>query len=87
MKYFPMLGVAMPNDEALRAKLKQAIENSRKKKYHGDDAGINELPPIVDQAKKFLEEHVSPFQYYNAAEKAFMSAEDPRWKQAVLDKF
>jgi hypothetical protein len=32
-----MLGIALPNDDALQARLKQAIENSRKKGYHGND--------------------------------------------------
>ena len=87
MKYFPMLGVAMPNDEALRMKLKAAIESSRKKKYHGDEGGINEVPAIAVQAATFLEEGVKPFEFYNEETKTFLDAADPKWKQAVLDKF
>jgi len=60
-KYFPMLGVPMPDEHTLRDRLKLAIENSRKKKYHGNDSNMNELPKIEEQAKELLEEHVKPF--------------------------
>jgi hypothetical protein len=45
-KYFPMLGVPIPDQQTLRDRLKLAIENSRRKKYHGNDDQINELPKI-----------------------------------------
>jgi hypothetical protein len=41
-----MLGVSMPDKYALRERLKQAIENSRKKGYHGHGGGMNEIPKI-----------------------------------------
>jgi hypothetical protein len=44
MKYFPMLGVPMPDEHTLRERLKQAISNSRAKKYHGDEKKQNEIP-------------------------------------------
>jgi hypothetical protein len=46
-KYFPMLGVPIPDEATLRDRLKLAIENSRKKKYHGNDDNFNEVPPIA----------------------------------------
>lgn len=46
LKYFPMLGVPMPDQDSLRERLKEAIENSRKKKYHGNDENMNELPNL-----------------------------------------
>ena len=36
-----MLGIAMPNEHALRDRLRQAIENSKKKRYHGNDEHMN----------------------------------------------
>jgi hypothetical protein len=82
-----MLGVALPNEEALRDKLKKAIESSRKKRYHGDENGINELPKIDEQAKTLLEQDVKPFEFYSEEKKAFLEAADPKWKQGVIAKF
>lgn len=66
-KYFPMLGVPIPDEQTLRDKLKQAVENSRKKKYHGDHDSINEVPKIAQQAITLLEDHVKPFEFYDEA--------------------
>jgi len=46
-----MLGIPMPDEQTLRDRLKQAIDNSKKKRYHGNDETINELPKIEEQAK------------------------------------
>lgn len=87
LKYFPMLGIAMPDEQTLRDRLKQAIDNSRAKKYHGNEEGFNEVPKIAEQALELLEDNVKPFEYYDEATKTFLDAQDPKWKQAVLDKF
>jgi hypothetical protein len=54
IKYFPMLGIAMPDENALRERLKVSIENSRRKKYHGNDGGVNEIPVIKEQGSTFI---------------------------------
>lgn len=41
-----MLGVEMKDEAALLERMKQAIVNSRKKKYHGNEKDMNELPTI-----------------------------------------
>jgi hypothetical protein len=82
-----MLGIPIPNEEALRARLKQAIENSRRKRYHGNDDNMAQLPKLDEQAKAFLEEKVKPFEFYDEATKEWLAAESPKWQQAVLDKF
>ena len=38
----------MPDENALRDRLKAAISNSRKKRYHGNEDSMNELPKIGD---------------------------------------
>eukprot|EP00347_Sterkiella_histriomuscorum_P023864 403333121 len=86
-KYFPMLGIPMPDEHTLRERLKQSIENSRAKKYHGNEDGFNEVPPIITQALQLLEENVKPFEFYDEAKKEFLDAANPKWKQAVLEKF
>ena len=42
-----MLGIPMPDELTLRDRLKQAIENSRAKKYHGNEDGFNEVPTLA----------------------------------------
>jgi hypothetical protein len=87
-KYYPLLGIALPNDEALQNRLKQAIENSRKKGYHGSDQDMNELPKPEVQALELLEKDFKPFQYYDNDKSEWTEAPDsPKWKEAVLAKF
>lgn len=74
LKYFPMLGIAMPDEQTLRDRLNQAIENSRAKKYHGNEEGFNEVPKIAEQALEFLNENVKPFEFYNEEKKEFLDA-------------
>jgi hypothetical protein len=43
-----MLGIPMPDEETLRDRLKKSIENSRAKKYHGNEEGFSEIPKITE---------------------------------------
>ena len=56
-----MLGIPMPDEHTLRERLKGSIENSRAKKYHGNDDNINTLPSLTEQALEFLKEGGDPF--------------------------
>ena len=71
------MGIPMPDEHTLRDRLKQAIENSRAKKYHGNDGAMNELPKIEEQALELLEEDVKPFEFYNEESKTWLDASDP----------
>lgn len=86
-KYYPQLGVPIPDNEALHGRLKTAIENSRKKGYHGNDDNISKLPTMEEQAKDFLLDKVNPFEFYDEATKQWLSAESPKWHLATLEKF
>lgn len=55
----------MPDESTLRERLKGSIENSRAKKYHGNDENINTLPKLTEQAIEFLKEGGDPFQFYD----------------------
>lgn len=68
-----MLGVPIPNDEALHLRLKQAIENSRRKGYHGNDDNMSKLPTLEEQAKILLEERVKPFEFYDQEKNEWLS--------------
>lgn len=82
-----MLGIPMPDEKTLRERLKQAIDNSKQKRYHGNEEHMNELPSLEQQAKTLLEEKVKPFEFYDEVKKEFLTAEDPKWKKAVFEKF
>jgi hypothetical protein len=86
-KYYPQLGIPIPNDEALNARLKTAIENSRKKGYHGNDDNMNKLPTLEEQSKAFLVEKVDPFEFYSEEKKEWLPAESNKWELAVMEKF
>jgi hypothetical protein len=86
-KYYPLLGIAMPNTEALQARLKQAIENSRKKGYHGNDDNMNKVPSLEDQSKEILDDKVKVFEFWLEESKEWLSSDSPKWQAAVLEKF
>lgn len=86
-KYYPLLGVPIPNDEALHARLRTAIENSRRKGYHGNDDNMNKLPTLEEQAKTFLVDKVDPFEFYSEEKKEWLAADSKKWELAVLEKF
>lgn len=72
-----MLGKPLPNDNALRERLKESISNSRRKKYHGSDDNMNELPKIAEQAIAFINEKTTPWNLMNG--KNFLEEKDPKW--------
>ncbi len=86
-KYFPSLGVPMPDENALRDRLKQSIENSRKKGYHGNDGGVNEVPKLQVQSSDFVNENGNPFTFFDEEKKAFLPKTDLKWQKACLEKF
>jgi len=53
-KYYPMMGIPLPDEEALKEKIKQSISNSRKKNYHGGEESCNALPTPEEQAITLL---------------------------------
>ena len=67
-----MLGIPTPNDEAVREKLKNAIELSREKKYHGNADSFSDVPKPEVQALTLLDEGVKVFEYYNEESKTFL---------------
>ena len=87
IKYFKMLGIPMPDEETLRERLKQAISNSRKKKYHGDCSETNAIPKKEEQSLQYLKGKVDPFEFYDEKTKKFIDANNPKWQQACLEKF
>lgn len=77
----------MPNETALRDLLRNAISRSRKKRYHGYETEINELPKLEQQTVSFINSKSDPFIYYDEGKKSFLDGNDPKWKEAVVSKF
>ena len=47
--FYTFIGVKPKTLEEMDEQLKQAVENSKRKKYHGSIDETNELPPTQDQ--------------------------------------
>jgi hypothetical protein len=87
-KYYQKLGRPAMDEQALSLRLRQAIDNSKTKKYHGSSEHMNELPTMPEQTAEMLEAHPSPFDGYDEASKSFkVAAGDARWKSHCMEKF
>ena len=86
-KYYQWLQRDCPDAQALALRLRQAITNSKAKRYHGDSAHMNELPTLKEQAKNYLMSEPSPFSHYNEETKEFLNDNDPFWIDACKKKF
>ena len=73
-----------PDAQALSLRLRDAITNSKAKKYHGSSEHMNELPPMDQQAKALILNEPSPFVFYEEEKKEFLDEQDPFWEKSVL---
>ena len=78
-QYYAFLGLKLPDDAALSEMLRTSISRSRKKRYHGYETEINELPKMNEQSVNYISSK-DPFMYYDEAKKSFLAAADPKWK-------
>lgn len=87
-KYYTWVKRSCPDAQALSLRLRQAITNSKDKRYHGSSEHMNILPAIEVQATTHILAEPSPFSHFNEASNKFIKdAKDPFWKEAVLKKF
>ena len=87
-KYYQKLGRPVIDKKALSLKLRQAIDNSKTKKYHGSSEHMNELPTLPEHTEEMLKALPSPFDGYDEASKSFkVAAGDDRWKSHCMEKF
>lgn len=87
-KYYQWVKRDCPDGNALALRLRQAVTNSKAKKYHGSSEHMNELPKMEEQATNFLMQEPSPFSFCtNEAKNEFLDENDPKWKVAVCKKF
>jgi hypothetical protein len=79
------MGFACPDDDALTLRLRQAIDNSYRKKYHGSYS--HGVPYIGTQLAEMLKKEPYAFSYYDENKKTFRDASDPCWQKACFDRF
>ena len=86
-KYFEYLGLGKIDGKALNARLKQAVANSRRKKYHGTDDEILQLPSSEEQLKS-LHQKLPKFEdFLEKDKKGLRKATEDEWKKAAIDRW
>ena len=86
-KYFEYLGLGKVDETTLNEKLKQAVANSRRKKYHGTEDEILTLPSGEEQLRQ-LQEKIPKFQdFFDKETKTLKNKTEDEWKKACLDRW
>ena len=86
-KYYQSIGVECPNNDALTLRLRQAITNSKNKRYHGSSDHMNELPSMAEQANEMIMKEPNAFVTYDEKKKSFRDANAPFWEEACFNRF
>jgi len=87
-KYYTWVKRSCPDAQALSLRLRQAVTNSKEKRYHGSSEHMNILPTMEVQATTHILAEPSPFSHFDEASNKFKKdAKDPFWKEAVMKKF
>ena len=81
--FYKFMNMEVPSKDDLNKKLKQAFENSLKKKYHGTDE-VRFVPKPEEQIKFYMQRY-EPIENFMKDGK-LLPAEDPKWKEQ-LNKF
>jgi len=81
-KYYNAIGIDCPDNDALTLRLRQAITNSKEKRYHGSSEHMNVLPTMAEQANELLMKEPNAFATFDEATKKFKDAADPFWRKA-----
>jgi len=81
--FYKFMNMEPPSKDDLNKKLKQAFENSKKKKYHGADE-VRYVPPPSEQIKFYMQRY-EPIDNF-VKDGKLLPAEDKKWKEQ-LDKF
>lgn len=85
--FFSNIGMGKLDNDAVMEKLKQAIINSKKKKYHGTVDDVMALPPIEDQIRLIKEKIPKLEDFIDATTKKFKEGiKEEDWKAAVLKR-
>ena len=81
-EFYKFMNMEVPSKDDLNKKLKQAFENSKKKKYHGTDE-IRYVPPKDEQVKYYMKRY--EFIQKLIEEKKLLPPEDKAWKEHLTN--
>ncbi|CAD8069540.1 unnamed protein product [Paramecium primaurelia] len=62
--FYDFIGQQKKSIEELNLLLKQAVKNSKEKKYHGTVEEMNQLPPVIDQVKQYQKKYSKLQDFY-----------------------
>ena len=71
---------------ALTEKLKQAVRNSLRKKYHGDDDTILVLPSVPEMIATHQAKYKSYIDFWNGKEFTKTNDNDTEWLNAIVER-
>jgi len=86
-KYYTSIGIDCPDNDALTLRLRQAITNSKEKRYHGSSEHMNVLPTMAEQANEMLMAEPNAFANFDETTKKFTDSADPIWKKHCHARF
>jgi len=78
--FYKFMNLEVPTKDALNLKLKQAFENSKQKKYHGNDE-VRFVPKPEEQVKYYMKRY-EPLENFLQDGK-LLPPENPKWKEAL----
>ena len=85
--FFAFVGMGKIDNEALLVRLRQAIDNSKKKKYHGNVDDVMTLPPKEDQMRLLKSKLPKLEDFIDAEAKKFKAnISESDWRTAVLKR-
>lgn len=84
-QYFERLGLPHKNQDQLTGMLKQAVKNSKEKKYHGEVDEVIGLPEEIDQIKHYLSRTKNLLDYIEDGKLVEKSDED--WQKLCFERW
>jgi len=86
-KYYTSIGIECPDNDSLTLRLRQAITNSKEKRYHGNSEHMNVLPTMQEQANDMLMKEPHALTSYDEESKQFKDAAHGDWKEYCYQRF
>ena len=78
--YYKFMNMKPPSKDELNQSIKQAFENSKKKKYHGTDE-VRFIPPPEKQIEFYMKKYEN---FDNLLENGkLLDAQNPKWKELI----
>lgn len=86
-EFFSFIGKENVTQSELNKRLKNAIGNSKRRKYHGTDDEILTLPPSGEQIKAIEEKYHNLLHYVNLEQKKLKDLPEDEWKKNTTTRW